>query len=240
MADLVNLIEYIESTKTWTCPQSGIWKVTCVGGGASGGIVEGTSNIGICQAAGGSTSFGSYLSASGGAALTLVISESDNRFVGGEGGYDLLNYGGAGYIQRGSNMFIQLTDNGGSFFELTGKGWGAGGGNRNFTSYANPTFKSSNSDNISVTFYNFGGSRGELKTTILKLDKDQSIPCTVGKGGKATTAITATTLVNAAKKKDSSISSVSSYRAGDLAATQKYITDGKDGVIILQYLGTEV
>ena len=57
--------ETIEESKTWVCPKSGIWKVICVGGGGAGlsYASESTNYIGT---AGGTTSFGSILSASGG------------------------------------------------------------------------------------------------------------------------------------------------------------------------------
>ena len=63
--------ETIETSKTWTCPKSGVWKVICVGGGGAGLSYynDSTNSIGT---AGGTTSFGSILSASGGISGTDV------------------------------------------------------------------------------------------------------------------------------------------------------------------------
>ena len=61
----MNYIHYIESTQEWTCPKSGKWKVICVGGGGSG-YTEYSSKI-YTGNPGGTTSFGTYLSANGGA-----------------------------------------------------------------------------------------------------------------------------------------------------------------------------
>ena len=60
-------LHYIEESKSWTCPKSGVWKVICVGGGASGGYYITSSKVATGQHTGGTTSFGSYLSAEGGA-----------------------------------------------------------------------------------------------------------------------------------------------------------------------------
>lgn len=61
--------ETIEESKTWTCPKSGIWKVICVGGGGAGSAKPNTSGstVEVNGEAGKTTSFGSYLSAKGGA-----------------------------------------------------------------------------------------------------------------------------------------------------------------------------
>ena len=60
-------IHYIKSSQEWICPETGKWKIICVGGGSSGGM-----GISISSAVptavhnpGGATSFGSYLTAAG-------------------------------------------------------------------------------------------------------------------------------------------------------------------------------
>ena len=59
-------IEYIEESKTWTCPKTGKWKVICVGGGGAGNYsMGGSSTLGTNGSA---TSFGTYLIAEGGKA----------------------------------------------------------------------------------------------------------------------------------------------------------------------------
>ena len=50
----MNYIQYIEESKSWTCPKSGVWKVICVGGGASGGYYITSSKI-TAQHTGGTT-----------------------------------------------------------------------------------------------------------------------------------------------------------------------------------------
>ena len=59
--------ETIKANKTWTCPKSGIYKIICVGGGGSGAAsLDNTADAATSGTAGGTTSFGTYLSASGG------------------------------------------------------------------------------------------------------------------------------------------------------------------------------
>jgi len=57
-------IEYIEESKTWTCPKTGKWKVICVGGGGAGDCLSG--GIHTAGVNGSATSFGTYLIAAGG------------------------------------------------------------------------------------------------------------------------------------------------------------------------------
>ena len=107
--------ETIETSKTWTCPKSGIWKVICVGGGGAGvSYISDTANsIGT---AGGTTSFGSILSASGGISgydvNKINLNENSNvvRYTMGINGYN-----GAGVYGATSGEHI-------------GSGYGASGG----------------------------------------------------------------------------------------------------------------
>lgn len=69
-------LHYIEESKSWTCPKTGVWKVICVGGGASGGYY-GKSSMITAQHTGGTTSFGSYLSAQGGARDVCLTQVTD-------------------------------------------------------------------------------------------------------------------------------------------------------------------
>ena len=60
--------ETIKASKTWTCPKSGIYKIICVGGGGSGAAsIKNLADTVTSGTAGGTTAFGTYLSASGGA-----------------------------------------------------------------------------------------------------------------------------------------------------------------------------
>lgn len=94
--------ETIEESKPWVCPKSGVWKIICIGGGGAGAAHN---TIGQ---SGGTTSFGSILSANGGAvgAETQGINCTDISINGYNGavGYGTQNtihhtgfgYGGAG------------------------------------------------------------------------------------------------------------------------------------------------
>lgn len=60
--------ETIRANKTWVCPKTGIYKIICVGGGGSGAVsLNNTADTATSGTAGGTTAFGTYLSASGGA-----------------------------------------------------------------------------------------------------------------------------------------------------------------------------
>ncbi|MDR3348097.1 MAG: hypothetical protein LBO03_00590, partial [Acidaminococcales bacterium] len=51
---------------TFTAPASGTYKVTCIGGGGARGHGKGDTSAAYGGGKGGTTSFGSYLSAEGG------------------------------------------------------------------------------------------------------------------------------------------------------------------------------
>ena len=156
--------ETIETSKTWTCPKSGVWKVICVGGGGAGlSYYTDTSNsIGT---AGGTTSFGSILSASGGISGTDVnkdkIKMADGnysiRYVVGINGYN-----GAGVYGTESGEYI-------------GSGYGASGG-------AGTPSGSSYSHN--------SGLPGDVKSVITDISEGTSIACTIGAGGTVATIST--------------------------------------------------
>lgn len=169
-------IQYIEASQEWICPETGSYKVICVGGGGGG-----------YSTSGGTTSFGTYLSAKGGISAS-AYSQFDYTIMGGEGGYTVNGvYGGSGAAVYKSNdgtvcCGISAVGNGGNA-HANGSGYGAGGGS------------------LGYTF----GAKGELKADILTLAKDDVVACTVGTGGKASSNGTA----------------------------------GNDGVIIIEFLGTE-
>lgn len=111
-------IQYIEASQEWICPETGLYKIICVGGGGGGYNTNG-----------GTTSFGAYLSAKGG--ISKIVSSS--TLVGGEGGYTVNGvYGGSGaYVYNNSNTTVccgvSAVGNGG-ICASTGSGYGAGGG----------------------------------------------------------------------------------------------------------------
>ena len=150
-------LHYIEESKSWTCPKSGIWKVICVGGGGAGFTYrdENENSIGT---AGGTTSFGSILSASGGISGYDVnknkFTESDNdvRYTMGINGYN-----GAGAYGATSGEHI-------------GSGYGASGG----ALYD------------SQTEIRHSGLPGDVKSVITDISEGTSIACTIGAGGTVT------------------------------------------------------
>lgn len=152
--------ETIETSKTWTCPKSGVWKVICVGGGGAGlsYFDDSTNSIGT---AGGTTSFGSILSASGGISGTDVnkdkIGMADSnysiRYVMGINGYN-----GAGVYGAESGEYI-------------GSAYGASGG----AGYVNANVKVRHS-----------GLPGDVKSVITDISEGTSIACTIGSGGTVT------------------------------------------------------
>lgn len=105
--------ETIETSKSWTCPKTGVWKVICVGGGGAG-VSYNNDSMNSTGTAGGTTSFGSILSASGGISGTGVnkdkIALAETRYVMGINGYN-----GAGVYGAESGEYI-------------GSGYGASGG----------------------------------------------------------------------------------------------------------------
>lgn len=160
----MNYIQYIETTQEWTCPKTGVWKVICVGGGCSGGTNE------KAPIRGGATSFGTFVAAKGGVVKEKLAASGCT--CGGYGGFDGVNYGGTPCLHDTSP-----TLNGGGKphaggTPITANGYGAGGGSigKSGSVAGEPT-------------YIFAGGQGALKTAIVDLEKDEVIPCTVGKGG---------------------------------------------------------
>ena len=116
--------ETIRANKTWTCPKSGIYKIICVGGGGSGAAsLTNTSATATSGTAGGTTAFGTYLSASGGAT--------------GADAYAKGYITAAGIVTGGSNIYTSGHSingyNGASVYgtpnaaSVTGCGYGASG-----------------------------------------------------------------------------------------------------------------
>ena len=162
-------IEWIESSKTWICPKSGKYKVICVGGGASGACkVSGGTQQTIASKAGGTTSFGSYLSANGGAAAELV---ENVHYASGFPGFTGFNYGGAPSIALKdgvSALATMVLNEGGIPGKTTAPGYGAGGG--------------------AIGFAVGAGNAGRIKVTIVDLEVGQNVACTIGTGGSSNSA----------------------------------------------------
>ena len=137
----------IEKTGTWTCPYTGSYKIICVAGG------QGGSSTASAGGTGGSTSFGSYLTASGNWGGTAYQSVgSSNVCSGGRNGYTLLDYGII------DNTHTLYSDFGASIIHKS-IGYGAGGYGRN------------------------AGGCGKLQMCVINLNEGDTINCIVGAGG---------------------------------------------------------
>lgn len=215
-------IYWIKSSQTWTCPKAGAWKVVCVGGGASGGVTF-HYNVSALQSSGGTTSFGSLLSAPGGAAESVC---STYTSCGGYGGYDGINYGGSPALKLGENTLAPSSN--GGVFGSQGLGYGAGGG---IGVISQVNIKNGTSSN-SVHIYGVSGKCGGMTMGIFDLTLNQSVPCTIGASAKP--VISESTLIQQYKKGSLNITEISSAEVNKIAAA---VTAGTAGVIYIEFLG---
>lgn len=170
--------ETIEESKIWVCPKAGVWKIICIGGGGAGAALGATSAFGTD---GGTTSFGSYISANGG--------KNGKEYIGGNNPLLISE------PYAGINGFNGASTYGVSSGNVVGCGYGGSGG--------------ATSTNLK---YCCAGFPGEVKSTIVDIIEDTSIPCTIGTGGAS---------------------------AND-NQNQQFAFPGKSGAIIVQYLGSEM
>ncbi len=165
--------ETLRANKTWTCPKSGIYKIICVGGGGSGAAtITNTADAAISGTAGGTTAFGTYVAASGGAT--------------GADAYAKGYITAAGINQSGNNMFNSGNSingyNGASVYgtpnaaSVTGCGYGASGA------------AAAKGGSLFVT----GGQPGEVVSGIFDIDVGKQVACTIGKGGSGASNIDGT------------------------------------------------
>lgn len=184
--------ETIETSKTWTCPKSGIWKVICVGGGGAGYCISTVNNQDSISKgeAGTATSFGSLLVADGGENGEKTATNGGFNAVGLDS--DTLNtaYGINGY--NGASCY------GAAYASTIGCGYGASGGVgvKNETKY----IKSS------------AGMPGKVLSKILDISEGEVIACTIGTGGTVSGA----------------------------GNNYGWALPGRDGAIIVQYLGDNI
>lgn len=150
--------ETIKSSKTYTPPKSGIYKIICIGGGGAG--YADTANV-IASEAGKTTSFGAYISANGGASGENVVK------LNGTGTAEYLQPNEKGGFDSGKNGFDGACVYGASSGAAIGYGYGASGG----------AYAKSNTKYIS-------GQAGEVASIIIELDKSDVVACTIGTGGK--------------------------------------------------------
>lgn len=165
--------ETLRANKTWTCPKSGIYKIICVGGGGSGAAtITNTADAAVSGTAGGTTAFGTFISASGGAT--------------GADAYAKGYITAAGIVAGGSSIYISGCSingyNGASVYgtpnaaSVTGCGYGASGA------------AAAKGGSLFAT----GGQPGEVVSGIFDIDVGKQVACTIGKGGSGISNIDGT------------------------------------------------
>lgn len=237
-------LHYIEESKSWTCPKSGVWKVICVGGGATA-CLQSTEAAGYLGFQGGATSFGTYVSADGG---VFASGSPQVQSFGGQSGFDGVNYGSTAMVcngYSGSNSGYGYAVAGGASLPTygTGFGYGASGGYMyNASLYNKITITTSNNDRHEIDCKCHAGTCGKIKSAIIDLADGEVIACTVGKGGD----------IKSLSNDDAKIKEIlysmmrtgKTYSITDLGNAKTYVNDymsnGSDGVIILQYLGESI
>ena len=211
-------IHWIKESQSFVCEKTGKYKIICVGGGSSGGVGA-PETAETLQAAGTTTSFGNIISAEGGGKTkaTLTALNFSEVVVGGQSGYDGINYGSTSHVMA-CDSSVHFTSAGGNSSVMwgTGHGYGAGGGARAYSS-----------DLVAA-----GGRCGKVESTIVDLEENQIIACTIGGGGvlKLSDANVLDYLKTYVDKETTSASGM-----GEKVSA--CVSDGADGVIIIQYLG---
>ena len=211
-------VEWIKESKTYTCPKAGVYKIICVGGGASGGIIG--SNGKMIGFAGSATSFGGILSADGGTVTTNSIA----AIAGGQSGYDGVNYASSPLLATtDSNCLIAIGGNSVAGIE-TGHGYGAGGG----ASGSTIQYKVGGTSNF-INMLPASGRCGKMESTIVDLNEGQIVACTIGNGG--TVELTDDDIKSFMDAGTSIILETTSE------TVKSGTKSGADGLIIVQYLG---
>lgn len=163
-------LSYIKTSQTWTCPKSGVYKIIAVGGGSGGAYALSTANASGIN--GGTTSFGSYVSAAGGQAIVTADLPLGKGWYGGKGGYNLTQYGGGGECV-GTSGYRPPAGNGG-LMGGQGIGYGASGG-----FYAKETYSN---------YKAYIGNAGDIALAISEFTSGVKVSVTVGGGGSVPAA----------------------------------------------------
>ena len=183
----------------------------------------------MLQAVGTTTSFGSIISANGGGKSRTSASEKFEATgtVGGQSGYDGINYGSSSHIlsSTGSSALSSTGSESTSMWG-TGHGYGAGGGAKGML------IKYTKDTAVNLDMLACGGQCGRIESTIVDLEENQTVFCTVG-GGGALNLSDANVLDYLKNYVDNAITETTA-KGTELSAC---VTDGADGVIIVQYLG---
>lgn len=220
-------IHWIKESQSFVCGKSGKYKIICVGGGSSGGLgaIGSTDTL---QAVGTTTSFGTIISADGGGKtrVSADLNFDIKSTTGGQSGYDGINYGSTAHVMCASKS-ISSAGAESTVMWGTGHGYGAGGGAKGISVNYN---KGSTGD--SITFVAAAGKCGRVESTIVDLEENQSVFCTIGGGGVL--KVSENDVLNYIKN------AVDPAAVGvtiDADAFSACASDGADGVIIIQYLG---
>ena len=221
-------IEWLKESQTWVCPKGGKWKVIAVGGGAGGNFSFSLTKKGALALTsnGGTTSFGSIVSALGGVISEDSVPGAQAELISGQSGYNGMSIGGSGVAMKNS-VAVSLNKNCG--LSTDGEGYGASGGCIGTTVRFSSNASSGNSD---ITAYPISTPHGQIESTIVDLIEGQSVICTIGKGGKPST--TAERIVAAAKIHTTGVSGITEE---NLSLALGLAHPGRDGVIVVQYLG---
>ncbi|MBQ8781257.1 MAG: hypothetical protein IJZ72_06255 [Oscillospiraceae bacterium] len=212
-------IHWIKESQSFVCEKSGKYKIICVGGGSSGGIgAAGAAET--LQAVGTTTSFGNIISADGGEksrALMPTLQIGDGALVGGQSGYDGINYGSTAHVMAYESA-VHFSSSGGSSSVMwgTGHGYGAGGGARGY------------SDDLAAA----GGRCGKVESTIVDLEENQTVACTIGGGG-----VLVLSDENVLEYLKNYVDPETASASGMGEKISACVSNGADGVIVIQYLG---
>lgn len=211
-------IYWIKESQSFICEKSGKYKIICVGGGASGGLAF-AETAECLQAVGSTTSFGSIISASGAerskGSYLAAADYGTHAVAGGQSGYDGINYASTACVATGDAI---STGGNSSFMWETGHGYGAGGGAHGVTISGKALTA-------------VAGSCGKVESTIVDLEENQAVFCTIGGGGVLNLSDNDVTAYATSVGAELTVSS------GDGAKISACASSGADGVIIVQYLG---
>lgn len=197
---------------------------------------DGNADNCILNAAGGASSFGEHISASGGESISTEVITCEGRYLG-QPGY--LGYSDYVFMYDNNNNIIMP-------FHV--HGYGAGGSS--YTRFVNSyhicsVSYGSHGGTLYITADSvklYGGICGEVKICICDVNENDNIPITVGKGGHISDLDNMIKQTVMSSNKD-----VSNFNFAPFVTNGEYtnfktaffnsVSDGNDGVIILQYMG---
>ena len=176
--------------------------------------------------------------------------------AGGEGGFDGFTQKGStsSIYQNLSNTEIVLSVSGqhsglGGKYGQAGSGFGAGGGammipipvgnSISYTSYPCHYKPKTGTDSIGVPAVALGGRAGSVELLTADIDESETVVCSVGAGGGSDlTDVCASAKAFFEGASNLNVSTFTFYHPiPKQPAYQKMLTEGRDGAVILEYLG---